>query len=150
MMVIGPGIPRTVPRGQGTLTAPVSLAPAVADTYEAVPGVWSDGDCYKFVTSAAGILTYSGDSGRAFLFNGTSDLGVAIADTVTYALFVNGVLVTDAQTPHTFTAPAKTEGIAITGILPLNSGDTLQVFAKSLAGNQIDIETLRVTFWGDV
>ena len=107
MSRIGPGIPRTVPRGQATLTAPVSLAPAAADTYEPVPGVWSDGNCYQFTTSAAGVLEYSGSSGRAFLFNGSSDLGVNVADTVTYALYVNGVMVPGEETPHTFTAPAK-------------------------------------------
>lgn len=150
MMVIGPGIPRTVPRGQATLSAPVSLTPAVADTYEAVPGSWSDGDAYKFSTSAVGVLTYMGSSGRAFLFNGSSDLEVAIADTVTYALYKNGVLVTTAETPHIFTAPAKTESISITAIITLDYGDVLQVYAKSLAGERIDIKTLRITAWGDV
>ena len=150
MSVIGPGVPRTVPRGQATLSAPVSLSPAVADTYEAVPGTWSDGNAYKFSTSAAGVLTYMGSSNRAFLFSGSSDLSVAIADMVTYALFVNGVLAPGAETPHIFTAPAKTENIAITAIITLDYGDTLQVFAKSLAGNQIDVKTLRITAWGDV
>jgi hypothetical protein len=149
MSQIGPGR-IGAHRGQATLTAPVSLAPAVADTYEAVPGVWGDGNCHAFVTSAAGVVTYSGESGAVFLLNGTSDLGVAIADTTTFALFLNGTLVPGAETPHIFTAPAKTENISITALIELDSGDTVQVFAKSLAGNQLDIATLRITLWGGV
>ena len=149
MSMIGPGRVGAH-RGQATLTAPVTLTPAVADTYEVVSGVWSNGSCHAFETSAAGVITYSGESGAVFLLNGTSDLGVAIADTTTYALFINGALVPDAETPHTFTSPAKTENIAITALVELNSGDLLQVYAKSLAGNAVNIATLRITLWGGV
>ena len=148
--MIGPGYARTVSRGQATLTTPVSMTPLVADTFEECPGVWADGDAHDFTTSAAGLLTYSGSDGKAFLFNGVSDLEVAVADTVTYALYKNGVYVPTTETPHTFTAPAKTENISITAIVTLDNGDALRVWIKSLAGERIDIKTLRITAWGDV
>lgn len=149
MTVIGPGL--TIQehyRGQATLTAQVVFTPALADTYEAVPGTWTDGACNGFTTSAAGLVTYSGPSGAHFLFSGASDLSAGASDTVTYALFANGVLIPGAETPHVFASAGKTENISITAIIELNTGDTLQVYAKSSGKKQLTVDTLRITIWG--
>ena len=125
------------------------ITTAAADTYEKLVGSWADGDCCKFAVDPSGTMTYSGTSGRAFLFNGSSDLRVDQADLVHYALYKNGALVPRAETPHTFTAPAKTSNISITAIITLDAGDEIEVWVKSATeGTEITVETLRITLWG--
>lgn len=135
--------------GQAVLTVPTQQIFAAPDTYQKIVGVFTDlGTNHKFILEAnGGKLTYQGKSNTPVLFNGVSDLSVNKACTVTYALFLNGALVPRAETPHTFTAAAKTEGISITGLPPLNNGDELEIYVKcDDATVVLDVVNLQTTY----
>jgi hypothetical protein len=134
-------------KGQMQLTPDTALAFAAVDTYEKVVGTWTDSCLFKFTFDPSGILTYTGPD-TCFLLNGVSDLQVNKACEVTYALFKNGVLVPGAETPHTFTAAAKTSNISITRICTLETGDTVEVYAKCDDDTAIaTIKSLSITLW---
>jgi hypothetical protein len=134
-------------RGQMQLTTDTTLAFAAIDTYEKIAGVWTDSCLFKFTFDATGILTYTGPY-ACFLFNGVSDLQVDKACNVSFALYKNGALVTGAETPHTFTSAAKTSNISITRICTLETGDTIEVYAKSDDDTATaTIKSLSITLW---
>lgn len=143
-------------RGQMSLTAPLATVCTLADTYYQITGVgaWEEatvGSNCCFTLNATGTLTYTGPSGAFMRFGGTSDLEVdtAVAHTITYALFIDGVLVPKAQTPHDFNALDKTENISIVNFVQLNAGQTLEVHVKSsMAGVTVTHKTLSIALTG--
>lgn len=77
----------------------------------------------------AGILKYL-NGGRRFLVNGTSDLEVDKAADITYALFINDVIVPSQLTTVSFSASAKKANISITTIAALSTGDVVEIRVK--------------------
>ena len=138
-------------RGQAELTAAANTVCANIGQWYQMAGVFTDTYNRGFTTAAGGTVTYNGPDGRIFLFNGASDLQVDKASTITYALYVNGALVTDAQTPHTFTAASKIDNISITRMVELNNGDamTIRMMSDTLA-TTVTVNTLFITFWGEM
>jgi len=123
-----------------------------ADTYYKIGWTWTDWDeCNDwFEYDGSWKITYTWSGRRFFLFNGTSDLKVSAASTITYALYVNGVLVSNAQTPTTFVNTSKIGNISITNIIPLNTWDYIEVYVKSsVAWVTVTHETLFLTFLSD-
>lgn len=121
------------------------------DTFVKVGGVWSNGDFNQlgFDYDGTGKITFNGKDGSLILFNGVSDLKVRLQAEITYALYKNGVLVSNAQTVHTFTAVSKLSNISITNILEMNKHDYYEVYVKSDTATTITINTLFLTFMGD-
>ena len=116
--------------------------------YYKIGGVYADGDLSYFTLAADGTLTYSGPDCTPLL-NGVSDVESDKAAVVTYALFLNGVLVSGAETPHTFVSASKIENISITEFPALTAGDYLNVYAKSdTIATTITPSSLIVTFYG--
>lgn len=140
-----PDLDRAV--GQLILDSPTSVSLSVINQPYKITGTYSDGGTNReFATSAGGILEYTGEDGR-FLVNGTSDLEVNKASRVTYMLYVNGTLVTGAETPHDFASNSKIENISITRIVDVSNGDEIEVYAKSDTVNtNIDVNDLSVNF----
>ncbi len=134
--------------GQLRLETETVTSLTLADTYYPVSGNFVDGNNKGFSLANDGTLTHLGGQ-NSVLLNGVSDIQVDKVCTVTYALFLNGVLVDFAQTPHSFTAASKTESIAITGILISAQGDYYQIYAKSSeSSTNLTVTNLFVTFWG--
>ena len=122
---------------------------AVADTYYKISGTYStNGVNNHFSVSSDGVITYNGPGG-VFLFNGVSDLQVNIVTDITYALFINQTLVPNAETPHTFSFFDRIDNISITAMVPLSTGDEIEVYAKA-SDNNTNLTTLNLllTFWG--
>jgi hypothetical protein len=130
-----------------TANGPVSLT--LADTYYKVAGTYVGSGLIRFTVSAAGVATYAGP-GECFILVGTSDLSVNKACETHYALYVNGALAPGvSETPHTFLAQNKITSVAIVGLVPLSTGDTLEVYAKSdTAGTDLDPATLKIVLFG--
>ena len=144
--MIGPG--SSPSRGQLTLNTPADAVMAVAGTYYKISGDFSDGYACGFRVEDEKLI-YTGPSGVCFLLNGVSDVAVDKACEMTYGLHINGILQADAQTPHTFPASARTQTLAITGLLRLNQNDEIDVYAKSNQANTTaNVRNLRVTLWG--
>jgi len=143
--------PKTsVSRGQMAISTPTNTVTGTADTYVQMAGTFTDSMLNNWSLNADGTLTFNGNDGSTFLFNGVSDLEVDKACTITYGLYKNGVLVTGAETPHTFAAASKIDNVSITRIIQLDKGDYLNVFVKSSATDTTaTINTLFLTFWGE-
>lgn len=101
-------------------------------------------------SSSGGTLTKTAKDG-VFLMNGVSDLSVNLACTIYYGLALNGSIVLDQVTPHTFAAPSKVANISITAIANIAKDDTIEIWAKGDGTNSVQItaEKLDVTFWGE-
>jgi len=120
-----------------------------ADQYYQVTGTFSGNDQSKnfTISDIDDDITYSG-SGGYFLLNGVSGVKSSKVATITYALFKNGSLVSQATTPFEYTQANTTKDIAITDILTINENDYFDVRAKSsVASNTLTIKDLRLTFW---
>ena len=105
------------------------------------------------LTIAGGKLTGSGiHNGTGGSFHGTSDLEVAPASgtpTITYALFINGVLKAGAETPHVFNVLNKIENISIIAPLILDRNDYIEIHVKSsVAGVTVTSKTLSILYDG--
>lgn len=138
-------------RGGQHLESPSTTICTIADTYYNITGTFSGTLCNGFIRDGLGKLTYKGTSGVSFLLNGTSDLETNSAGIVTYGLFINGFLVSHAETTHTFTSASKTENIAITGFPILNYNDEIEIYVKhSLAGSDVITLQLNTTFLGEI
>lgn len=138
-------------RGCQKLSAPQTTTCTLADTYYKIAGTWGGSLCKGFERDGTGKITYKGPSGVTYLFNGTSDVKTDTAGKVTYGLYLNGALVTGAETPHDFTAAAKTENIAITSFPAFNYGDEIEVYCKhSTAGSDVISDSLIITFLGEI
>ena len=119
-----------------------------ADTYYKIAATFFGRLLSRFTVSAAGVLTYTGD-GEVFSLTGVSDLHCSRACELTYGLYLNGVLISGTETPVTVTAANKDDNIAITGLIELATGDTLEVYAKSdTASTVLTVQSLRITMWG--
>lgn len=143
--MIGPG--RYDAHGQHRLMEKTSTTITNKDTYVKVLGNFEDGETkgFEFIANK---LCWQGSSGTVFLFNGSSDLEVNKACTISYGLFLNGVLVEEAQTPHSFVSPSKTSNISITALVRLQQDDEIEVFVKSSEDNTIvTVHTLAITLW---
>lgn len=121
---------------------------ATPEAYYKVTGTYVSSGLVRFSATSAGVLTYEG-LGDCCLFNGTADMQVDKVCDITVALYLNGALVTAAQSPHSFTAASKTSNLAITSLTSLATNDYLEVYAKSsVAATELTVKTLAVTFWG--
>jgi hypothetical protein len=146
-------VPKRLYKGCHHLNAAQTTECADADTYYKITGTWVDGtDCNQgFTYDGTGKLTYNGQSGVHFLFNGQSDVEASKVCEITYALYKNGVIVTGAETPHSFHTANQVANIGITNIFPLQQGDYLEVYCKSdTAATDIISNTLMITFLGDI
>jgi hypothetical protein len=144
--MIGPGYKQFY--GQLELQAASNTTLTNAGQYYKIAGTFADGFALGFRV-ASNTLIYTGPSGVVFLFNGESELQVDKACRTYYALFLNGLEVPGANTPHDFVSPAKTASIGITHLVSLNQNDVIEVYAKSDAATTIlHAETLTITFWG--
>ena len=114
--------------------------------YPVLGAFTDDGIDNGFTTSASGVLTFTGTEAVTVLINGTADLSVDKGCVITFGTFLNGVLVPNSLTPHTFTNTSKVSNISIDTFGVFNPNDTMQVYVKSDTANvNIDVNTLRVT-----
>ena len=121
-----------------------------AETYQKLTGTFEDGVCNCFTLDTNGKLTFDGDQSMDFLFTGVSDLQAYKTCTVSYALYLNGVLVSDSVTPTTFSHANAIKNISISRIVQLNQGDEIEVYVKSdTASTIIEIKSFNITFWGE-
>ncbi len=141
---------RIISKGQMALSSSENTTLTTSPDYYKIGGTWADGVSECFDVDAGGRLTFNGCCATNFLFTGVSDLKVNKACTLTYGLYLNGALVSGAETPHTFTSASKVESISITKIVTLQPGDYVEVHAKSSEDTTIlTSETLSITFWGE-
>ena len=134
-------------RGQIRLTSPNPTTLTTIDQYYQLLGTFDNGVARNFSINPDGTLTCL--KAGPYLVNGVSDLEVDKACKITYGLHINDTLVDIAQTPHDFSSANKTSNISITGIVPLNVGDEITIWARSdTATTEITVNTLFVTFWG--
>lgn len=141
---------KTVSKGQISLSTATPTDLTNSGQYYPLSGSFTDGNCKNFTLTAGGVLTFIGHVPKVFLFNGSSDLSSSKVSIVTYALFINGSLATGAETPHSFTTAASVESLSITSMVYAFPGDQFQVYAKSnTASTTIDVNTLKVTLWGE-
>ena len=118
-------------------------------TYYKIGGTWGGHECRGFIRDGSGKLTYLSGGGCTFLFNGSSDVSVNKACRITYGLYKNGVLVSNAETPHDFSATSKIESLGITALADLNLGDYLEIYVKSSVDDtEITSTSLAITFLG--
>ena len=147
-MIIG-NSKRGVDRGQLRLSAPADSVVTNKNTYQKISGTFTDGESFNFSVSA-NKLKFNGADNSVFLFNGSSELRVDKITEITYALYKNGQIIADTETPHTFVALAKTSSIGITAIIKLNNGDELDVYVKTGDDNiTISVKTLNIALWGE-
>jgi len=145
-MIVGPKSQNL--HGQLRLSETTDTVILDADTYTKVSGTFTDGHVSGFTVSNNKLI-FNGPDGSCFLFNGASDLESNKSCIIFYALYLNGQLVNDAQTPHKFVTPSKTTSIGITSIIKLNNGDELEIYCKSSETNTtLTIKNLNITFWG--
>lgn len=129
------------------LATPAALNILVADQHYKIPGVFSEIDHANFTAESTGKLTHNDVIGT-YTLNGTSDVQVSKACTLTYSLFKNGVLVSGAESPHTFVSSNKIGTLSIAAIIHLVKGDYLEVYAKSDVAVLVTPSTLHVTLYG--
>lgn len=136
-------------RGKAKLTTPVQDTLTTIDQYYKINGTWSDGNSLGFSVSPTGVLTYFGCNKCCFLFSGVSDVQADKVCQITYSLYINGVLVSGAETPASFEHANSIKSISITDIIDLYKGDEIEVYAKSdTATTKITPSTLVITFLG--
>jgi hypothetical protein len=137
------------PKGGMHVNPGTTVAFAGVDTYEKIIGTWSDGISVKFtVDDVNDRLIYTGDDTLTFIMNGVSNLSVDRSCQTTYGLYVNGVLVPGAETPHTFAASARVDTISISGLIELKKNDYIEIWAKcDTAGTTMTIQLGQITMF---
>jgi len=137
-------------RGCQGLTSPEETVCTLADNYYKISGTWSGATNLGFFRDGSGKLIYKNGANINFLLNGTSDVKADKNCLLTYALFKNGVLVSGAETPHTFNNANSFVNISITAFVQgLKYDDYLEVYCKSdQANTKITSETLTITLLG--
>lgn len=141
---------QTNDKGQLRLVEATDTNVIIPDEFIKISGDFCDGASYNFEI-IDNKLKFLGSDNSVFLFMGVSDLQVNKACEIEYSLFKNSAIVVGAQTPHTFTAPAKTGTISIVSLITLNNGDELDVWVKSDTANTIfSIKTLNIVLWCEV
>lgn len=134
-------------KGQLVLTAENTTVLTTIGQHYQINGTFVDSINVNFITAADGTMTYNGPSGQIFAFNGVSDLKSDKAATVNYTLFINGVAVSGATTPHTFNNANSYDNISITNLITLTKGDVLTIRAKSdTATTTLTVYSLLVNF----
>ena len=109
-----------------------------------------DGDCVGFELDGSGTLTYTGPNGKVFLFVGNANIKADKVCDVTFALYKNGLIKSDAKTPVTFDHANSYQQISINRGLSLNHGDTLEVFANSSVNTTaLNVFFFSISFWGE-
>ena len=138
----------SVDRGEMHITTEQTPTLATADQYYKLTG-FSGANLNNFVVSDNKI-TFNGTE-KVFHINGVSDIQVNKTCTLTYAVYVNGVINPHEITPHTFTSASKTVNISIVALATLSPNDYIEIWAKSTASNtELVISKLDVVLWGDV
>jgi hypothetical protein len=141
---------RSVNKGHMHITGTNDTICTLVDTYYKMSGTFSNSLNKNFTTTAAGELIHTGPDNSIYQFDGVSDLAVNKASVITYGLFVNSTLVPGAETPHTFAAASKIANIAITEIITLNNGDSIDIHMKSdTASTTVTVNTLFIRCWGE-
>lgn len=144
-------VPKFLYKGCHHLSASHDTECTDADTYYKIDGTWTDGNNCNlgFSYDGTGKITYTGEEAY-FLLNGVSDVSADKVCTITYGMYLNGSLVTGAETPHTFPNATSTSTIAISNIIKLNKGDYIEVYVKSDTINTtVTSSTLMITLLGD-
>ena len=139
-------------RGAHHLESILDTTCTTPDQYYKIAGTWIDGSGSNnnFTFDGTGKITYVGESGRYFLFNGASDIQANKVSRVTYALYINGALATGAETPADIKTANASRNISITHVLQLTNSDYFEIFVKSdTASTVVKHNTLFLTFWGD-
>jgi len=140
---------QTNDKGQLRLVEATNTTVIIPDVFHKIAGDFCDGNSYNFQI-VDNKLKFLGSDGTVLLFTGVSDLQVNKACEIEYSLFKNSEIVVGAQTPHTFTSPAKTGTISITALIALNNGDELDVWVKSNTANTVfSVKTLNIVLWGE-
>jgi len=138
-----------ISKGQLKLQASAGSVLANKDTYYKVSGTFSNGQARGFII-VDNKLKWKGADNSVFLFGGVSDVKSNKACEIHYGLFKNGVLVTGAETPHTFPALARISTISIIGICVLDYDDELDVYARSdTDGTILSVASLNIVLWGE-
>lgn len=144
--------PKRLYRGCHHLSSSEVTTCTDADTYYKIGGSWSDGNGSNngFVFDGSGKITYVGESGSFMLFNGTSDLKANKVCQVTYALYKNGSLLDNNETPTSFAHANAIRNISLSNIIPVNKGDYFEIYVKSdTASTDVTSNSLMLTFLGD-
>lgn len=143
--------PLYIPSCRGQMHTSGITGFSVTTDYAKVTGTWHDGSIYGFtVDDVNDRLRLTGSTG-CYLFNGTSYVKTDKACTLTYGLYKNGVLVTDSQghgleTPVDIASSSKFETLSICTLIPLNSGDYMEVWVKADQSVSLDINSLNIVF----
>lgn len=97
-------------------------------------------------TVTGGTLTCLEDG--KYVINGTSDVEANKALMISYALFIDDVVVPSEITPHTFTNQSKIENISITAIATLIAGQEIEIRVKGdgTLSSEVTVDKLDVTF----
>jgi len=138
-------------RGFHHISSPETTTCTIADTYYKISGTWGDGDdCnHGFAFDGSGKITFQGQSGAYLLFNGASDLSADKVATVTYAMYLNGALVTGGESPVSIQHANENVNLSITNFVKLNPGDYIEIYVKSNTANtDVTSSTLFLTFLG--
>jgi hypothetical protein len=139
--------------GEMRLTAPDTTHCTTAGTYYKIYslGGFSDGENNNFTVDGNGKITFTGLKGTNCITTGVSDVTADKQCQLYYALYKNGSLVANAETPVDINNPGKAKSIAITRMIPhLKSGDYFEIYVKSDVANTIVTHnTLFITFIGD-
>lgn len=145
-------IPKRLNKGRNILSSETTTTCTNNGDYYKIGGTWTNGvSGHCFESDGSGKLTYVGDTGVSYLLIGNSDLSSSKVATVTYALYKNGSLITNAETPTDFTAANKISSIGINNFITLNAQDYLEIYVKSsVDGTVITHKTLNLTLLGDV
>lgn len=144
-------VPKHLYKGCHHLASATNVVCTDANTYYKIGGTWTDGTGGRcdFSYDGSGKITYNGQK-AVFHFSGASDVAADKNCTITYALYKNGVLVSNAITPHTFNTANQTTSISITNLFETYRGDYFEVYVKSdTAATTVSVQTLYITFLGD-
>ena len=136
-------------RGCHHLASSTTTTCTDADTDYKVGGTWTDGEqCNKdFNYDGSGKITFTGDNGTFFLFNGVSDLEADKVCRVSYTLYINGIAVSGSTTPTDFEHANSIGSISITNFIKLDKDDYIEVYVQSdTAVTDITHQTLLLTF----
>ena len=144
-------IPKFLYKGCHHLTTPATITCTDAETYYKITGTFGDGDNCNcgFTYDGTGRITYNGEDAY-FLLTGVSDVSADKVCTITYGMYMNGSLVTGAETPHSFPNASSTTNISISNIIKLTNGDYIETWVKSdTASTDVDVQNLMLTLLGD-
>jgi len=131
-------------------TVEITAVLAVAGTYYSLESADLDSDNLKDFTFSDGVFTYTGASGKKFLFNGAANISVDKACELTFGLYINTTLVTGGTTPVDITSQNKKANIGIATIVTLNNGDEVRVKAKSdTATTELVVGGINTVLWAN-